>query len=66
MKLLAVLLASACVCFGSDISGVWRLKHASADGPSVPVAIQVEQYGDHVQVLKLVSSIGESGWNSSG
>ena len=57
MKALAVLLVTASACFGSDISGVWRLKHASADGPSVPIAVQVEQYGDHVQVLKIVSSI---------
>ena len=57
MKVLAVMLVAACACFGSDISGLWRLKHASADGPSVPVAVQVEQYGDHVQVLKIVPSI---------
>ncbi len=56
MKVLAILLVAACACFGSDISGVWRLKHASADGPSIPIAVQVEQYGDHVQVLKIVST----------
>ncbi len=57
MKILAVLLVAASSCFGSDISGVWRFKHAAADGPSIPIAVQVEQYGDHLQVLKIVSSI---------
>lgn len=57
MKILALLLIAVSTCCGSDISGVWRLKHASADGPSVPMAVQVEQYGDHVHVLKLVSTV---------
>lgn len=57
MKILALLVIAVSTCCGSDVSGVWRLKHASADGSSVPIAIQVEQYGDHVQVLKLVSTV---------
>ena len=57
MKIPTLLLIAASTCFGSNLSGVWRLKHASADGPSVPIAIQVEQYGDYVQVLKLVSTV---------
>jgi hypothetical protein len=56
MKVLAVLLIAVSACLGSDISGMWRLKHAAADGPSLPIAVQVEQFGDHVQVLKLVST----------
>src|SRR5690348_16325170 len=56
MKGLVLLAIAASTCFGSDVSGVWRLKHASADGPPFPVAIQVEQCGDHLQVLKLVST----------
>lgn len=56
MKIPALLLIAAFTCFGSDVSGVWRLKHASADGRSVPIAVQVEQCGDHVQILKLVST----------
>lgn len=57
MKIATLLLIAASTCFGSEISGMWRLKHTTADGPSVPMAIQVEQYGDHVQVLKLVSTV---------
>ena len=57
MKALAVFVIAALTCSGSDISGVWRLKHPWADEPSFPIAVQVEQCGDHVQVLKIVSSI---------
>lgn len=57
MKTVVLLLMAASTCFAVDISGVWRLKHASADGPSHAIAVQVEQCGDHVQVLKLVSTV---------
>lgn len=45
---------------------MWCLKQATADGPSVPIAIQVEQYGDHVQVLKLFPPCLGSALNSYG
>lgn len=57
MKALLLLLVAASACFGSDLSGVWKLRHAAADLASFPTAIQVVQCGDHVQVLKIVSTI---------
>lgn len=57
MKTLALFVIAAFTCPGSDISGVWRLKHAAADGPYPPIAVQVEQCGDNIQVLRSVSSI---------
>lgn len=56
MKAIPLLLIAVSACFGSDLSGVWRLEHASADGPSYAIAVQVQQCGDHVQVLKIVST----------
>ena len=57
MKILTLLLIAASTCFGSEISGVWRLKHATADGRSAPIAVQVQQCGNHIQVLKLVFTV---------
>ena len=57
MKALVLVAIAASACFGSDVSGVWRLKHASGAGHSIPIVVQLEQFGDHVQVLRIVSSI---------
>lgn len=56
MKAIPLLLISVSACFGSDISGVWWLKHASADGPSFPIAVQVEQCGNDLHVLKVMAT----------
>jgi len=56
MKAVSLLLLTALACFGSNISGVWRLKHASADIESFPIAVQVEQFGSGLQVLKVMAT----------
>ena len=56
MKALALLFIAVSLCFGSEISGVWRLQHAAVDGPSIPIAVQVEQCGDRVQIVKIIST----------
>lgn len=56
MKTLALLFIAVSACFGSEISGVWRLQRAAAEGPSIPIAVQVEQWGDRVQVVKIIST----------
>jgi hypothetical protein len=56
MKVAALLLIAASACVGSDISGIWRLKHAAADRYAFPIAVQVEQAGDHLQVIEIVTA----------
>ena len=56
MKAASLLLMLASVCFASDVSGVWALKHAAVHLPACPIAVQVTQVGDRVQVLKIVST----------
>jgi hypothetical protein len=56
MKILGLLLIAVSMCFGSDLSGMWRLKHAAAHGSSFLIAVQVEQCGSDLQVLKVMAS----------
>jgi hypothetical protein len=56
MKIVALLLIAASTSFGLNISGVWRLRHASAEGLAVPIAVEVEQCGSDLQVLKVTAT----------
>jgi hypothetical protein len=55
MRAVAILLLVRCVCLGSEISGIWRLKNATPRASTVPLAIQIEQTEDQLQVLKIMA-----------
>ena len=55
--ILALLVASA--CWGIDVSGIWASGgHRSTLSAAVPVAVQIEQEGNHLLVVKLLASSG--------
>lgn len=56
MKIVVLFFIAVSVCVGSEISGLWRLQHAAVYGPSIPIAVQVEQCGDRVQVVEIIST----------
>ena len=56
MKILALLLMAASTSFGLDISGIWRLTRATADVASFPIAVQIEQCGSDLLVLKVMAT----------
>ena len=55
--ILALLVSSA--CWGIDVSGIWGFTgHRSTLASAVPVAVQIEQEGNHLRVVKLLASPG--------
>jgi hypothetical protein len=54
---LILFLLSSALCLGAELSGVWGTHSRSAwPSAAVPVAVRIEQAGDHLSVLTIMAS----------
>jgi hypothetical protein len=56
MRVVAMIVLLSSTCVGSEsISGIWSLNRHKSTKATRPIAIQIQQTGDHLYILRIVA-----------